>query len=369
MSKRDVAIIGCGDVAFRAYMPALADLAPLVNVVAVCDPDRARARDAAEWWGPWGRTPAAFRDVHEMLAAREFDGVFNLTPARLHYEVSLAALEARAHVYSEKPIATSLAEADQLLEVAEAAQRMLLCAPAVMAADRYQWLGELIDGGGIGAPVLASGQLANLGPAAWTEYTGDPASFYRRPVGPLVDQGVYLLHAITGLLGSARRVQAMAAVAISPRTVRGGASAGERFEVETYDQILVHLDLGESRLVQLLSAYTVPASRSPTLEIHGTAGSIAVFDPPPMTTAGGVHIFVERPEEELRGWIDNALHPANATASTDLIRRGASHFIACLRGEESPLLPGSHARHVLEIILGAEESLRCREVVEITSTL
>src|SRR5690606_23306899 len=106
-----------------------------------------------------------------------------------------------------------------LAERARAAGTLLLCAPGTMATARFQWLKQLIDEGAFGNLTVATGQMGNLGPASWSEYTGDPRVFYSRSVGPVLDLGVYVLHAITGLFGVAKRVQAFAGIAIPERVV------------------------------------------------------------------------------------------------------------------------------------------------------
>ena len=89
--------------------------------------------------------------------------------------------------------------------------------------------------------------MANMGPAAWRGYTGDPSVFYGPGVGPLLDTGVYALHAVTGLLGPARRVQAFGTVAIPRRPILIPRLQGQEVEVSTNDLVLLHLDFGRPR--------------------------------------------------------------------------------------------------------------------------
>ena len=113
-----------------------------MEIVACCDahPERAeRAAAAIAGWSP-GATP--YTDLDSMLAAEQIDAVVNLTPAPAHGPVTRAALHAGLHVYSEKPVASTMAEADALIELArergpsalaESAPASAACAAASLA--------------------------------------------------------------------------------------------------------------------------------------------------------------------------------------------------------------------------------------------
>ena len=204
-----LAIIGCGDVAYRHYLPALEALSAQVAVEAVVDPRPGaaeRATDAIAGWSPGAR---AYLDLDEMLRAGGVDAAIDLTPAPLHGGVNLACLRAGLHLYSEKPLAASLVEADRLIAAAADHGRLFLCAPGEAVTKRVRWLVDVVASGRFGSPTLVVTHHADPGPAAWREYTGDPTPFYREGVGPLFDHGVYRLHLLTTLLGPVSRVQAM----------------------------------------------------------------------------------------------------------------------------------------------------------------
>jgi len=348
-------VVGCGDVAFRTYLPGLEQLHREVTVAAFSDRQLARAERAAASSAAWSSEAVAFADADRMLASADLDAVLNLTPPAFHGEITAAALEAGLHVYSEKPVALSVAQAQQLAALAAQRQRVLLCGPGVMAANRFRWLRRVVDSGRIGRLTLATGQMANMGPAAWRDYTGDSAAFYAAGGGPLLDTGVYLLHAITGLMGPARRVQALGGVAIGERTVLAPSLSARRLEVVANDHMLVQLDFGGKAFAQIMSSFAVPRSAAPPIELHFTNGSIAVDDFYDANGAVDLHLFDDSPLG-----LGGVLRVAPPTTSPigNLIVAGIAHFLACLRGEEQPLLTVEHASHVLEIMVKAEESAR-----------
>src|SRR4051794_4277443 len=106
VDRTRIAIVGCGDVAYRHYVPGLASRAPDIEIAAVADP-RSGAADAlvaaVADWSPGAR---AYTDIGDMLTAGGLDGVVNLTPAPLHGEINRAILGAGVACFSEKPIAS-----------------------------------------------------------------------------------------------------------------------------------------------------------------------------------------------------------------------------------------------------------------------
>jgi predicted dehydrogenase len=112
MRKVRVAVVGCGNVAEK-YVPHLQQSAT-VDLVAVSDPLVDRARSFARAYA----IEHSFQDVDQMLSALDFELLVNLTPMPLHALINRKALEAGRNVWCEKPIATDLAEAQELLSLA-----------------------------------------------------------------------------------------------------------------------------------------------------------------------------------------------------------------------------------------------------------
>jgi predicted dehydrogenase len=377
--KLRVAIVGCGDVAHRHYLPPIVALADRAEIVGCCDARLETAERLAAALRATSPGVTAFDQLEEMLARVRPDAVFNLTPAPFHAQVTSACLAAGAHVYSEKPISASVAEADRLIADAAAAGRLLMCAPGSAASRQVRWLREIVDSGSLGRPTLAVAQCASMGPADWAEYTGDPTVFYGPGVGPVRDLGIYRLHEMTALLGPVRRVSATGTIAIPERTILGGLRAGQKIAVTTPDHVLMHLEFAGGALGQLLSSFAAPATQAPWLEIHLTGGSISLagdqyaadsaasfFVRGDAPAVAGTHAAALAPALA-RGW-NHGLTPPPPTDRFPVIGRGAEHFLACLAGDEQPILTAEHARHVLEIVLLAYESIADGRVKELTTT-
>jgi len=349
-----LAIIGCGDVAYRHYLPALATLADEVVIAALVDQRPGATERAAAFVAAWSPGAQAFLAVEEMLAAGNVDAAIDLTPAPFHGRVNLACLEAGLHLYSEKPLAASLDEADRLIAAAASHERLFLCAPGEAVTKRVRWLVDLVESGRFGSPTLVVTHHADPGPAAWREYTGDPTPFYRDGVGPLFDHGVYRLHLLTTLLGPVSRVQAMGAISSPTRGVRGGPLTGQTIEVTTPDHILVNLEFANGALGQLLASFGTPNSRAPWLEVHFPMATIS-FSGQSYEPDAPVSLYVDDDSPlGLEGWLEDVQVPKD---DGGVVEAGIRHFVACLRGETEPVLTAEHARHVLDIILKTYASI------------
>src|SRR6266850_1372810 len=167
-----LAIVGCGYVA-DYYLATLVNY-PELELKGVHDRDSARAERFALHHGA-----KRYGTLAELLADREVDLVANLTNPRSHFEVSSAALLAGKHVYSEKPLATSLPEAERLVEMAESKSLLIGSAPCTVLGETAQTLWKALREKRIGTPRLAYAEMDD-GPtplqdhATWVSASGAP---------------------------------------------------------------------------------------------------------------------------------------------------------------------------------------------------
>jgi len=373
MARVRVGVLGVGDVAQRTYIPGIARLARegRLDLVAVCDVLEARARWAAATYD----IPQVFTDYEDMLARGDVDAIVNLTPMQAHAETSHKAIAAGKHVYTEKPIATRLEDADRLIAAAQASGVTLACAPALMTHPECQEIKRLIAQGAIGKVCYIRARGSHPGPAWLLDYSSDPTWFYQAGAGPLFDLGVYPITYVTGLLGPARRVVALSGIAIPRREVRAGVAKGKIIDVGVDDNTLIMLDFGDACFAHIDASFCVLSSQGPRTEIYGSKGVInlaATADEPPY------QIFRDEPAFELRGWLTpervyrGRLQPPRRRRETEEVvwsfANGVAHFVNVIEGREELILTPEHARHVLEIMLMSYESARCGRVLELTTT-
>lgn len=113
MGKVRVGIIGCGGIANQKHMPAMKNNSDLCEIVATCDIILERAEKAAAQFGASGCK--VYEDYRDLLANPEVEVVHICTPNVSHSEITIAAFEAKKHVYVEKPMSHSTEEAEKMV--------------------------------------------------------------------------------------------------------------------------------------------------------------------------------------------------------------------------------------------------------------
>jgi predicted dehydrogenase len=354
-------IIGCGHVAQFAYVPGIKLLTDQITVVAAFDTIAERAETVA------GAFPGAvaYTAMDAFLGHEGMDLVLNLTPAPLHLDITRQAFEAGYDVYTEKPIAATVEQAHELTALAEQKGRRLICCPATSVTARFRWLKKVVDERQLGRAIMIKAQIAGMGPAAWKEYIGDPRVFYQKGVGPLVDTGVYMLHGMTGLLGPARRVQAVGGITIPRRQITIPRFEGESVDVTTPDLFSINLDFGNETYGHLFSSFATPATKTPWFELYAERGTVSVSAAQWYNGNGGNDIF--RLDGENPGWTNDVPTP-DPLPTEDILASGILHAIRNLAGEEPLVLSAAHATHVLEIMTAAITSAETGEAVAIETT-
>ena len=357
-------ILGVGTIATKStgYLPGLRELQDEVTVTAAADPVLARARAVAAQYG----IPAVYESLEAMLEHADLDLVVNLTPIPLHGSTSRTILQAGKHLVVEKPIATTMEDADALVELANSKGLVYVVAPPNMLAPNRREAKRLIAEGAVGQPCFARVRSSHGGPAAG-HWPLDPTWFYQEGSGPLYDMGVYGIHDITGILGPAQRVVAFSGITEKVRTVRGGPFQGKRIEVTADDNTLLMLDFGQSVYAVVDGTFNVNASRSPQLEIFCRAGTVVLNNPGQDPQAPPLELYKLDAAPGIDGWITPRGRLGDEGRGRYRRAILVKHLVDCLKTGEHPILSAEHARHALEIMLKAVESARCGRALDLTT--
>jgi predicted dehydrogenase len=122
-----------------------------VQITAVCDTFEgyiARAKDRMHT--VWNSTPATYRDYNDLLADKNVDAVFIMTPEHLHKDMAVAALKAGKHVYIEKPLAHTIEEGFEIVKAADQAGKVVQVGTQNRSSSLYKKAKELIQQGMVG---------------------------------------------------------------------------------------------------------------------------------------------------------------------------------------------------------------------------
>lgn len=224
MSRYRVALIGTGGIVV-SHLEAIAALGDRVELVAAVDQNAARVEAVCAQAG----IPRAYTDAATMLAAEQPDLVHILTPPATHLPLILAALDAGAWVWCEKPLCRSLAEFDQIAAAEQRTGRYVCTVFQWRFGSAVEHLRTLAAENLLGRPLVAVCQTLWYRDAA---YYAVPwrGKFATETGGPTATLGIHLMDLLLCLWGEWEEVQATAATLDRPIQVEDVSMALVRFE-------------------------------------------------------------------------------------------------------------------------------------------
>ena len=329
--------------------------------------DESRAK-AAEYGVPRVMTP------DEIIADPDIDAVLNLTIPAAHAGISIAALEAGKHVYSEKPFVTDLNDGRRILNLAAAKGLKVGNAPDTFFGGRWQTLRKLLDSGVIGEPTGVSAFVPTSGVE---RHHPNPDFYYAKGGGPLMDLGPYYLAAMVFCLGPISRVAGMGRKRETSRMIENGPRHGQMMPVEVDTHCLSLIEFESGVIGQMMVSFDVWESETPRLEIYGTEGTLCIPDPDP---GDGANLFqgpVWVRTRDTARWTKRPRPKAPAdwaiaenTHGLNLDARGvglAELAVAAREGRE-PRASGALGLHLCEVMEGMLKSPDLGRFVDIQST-
>ncbi|WP_431801250.1 Gfo/Idh/MocA family protein [Halobacillus andaensis] len=269
MEKVKVGVIGCGNIS-DIYFKNLSSFSSL-EVVACADLNEKLAKDKANEH----HLPESL-SVNELLTHPEIELILNLTPPKVHAEISLLSLEHDKHVYSEKPLAVSKEEGQLIINLAKEKNLFVGSAPDTFLGSGIQTCLDLVQKGEIGTPVAATAIMMNGGPEQWHP---NPEFFYQEGAGPLFDMGPYYLTALIQLLGPIDSVFSSSTINFPERVIKTGEKQGKVIKVETPTHFSGNLEFESGAVATMIMSFDVSVANPPSLEIYGAEGTIRVPDP------------------------------------------------------------------------------------------
>ena len=350
----NVGLIGCGVIARNAYLPFSQSAQNAYEVVACSDMREAVAQELAKEFS----IPTVYSSTEELLADPEIDLVLNCTHPAGHAPVNMQALRAGKHVYCEKPFALTVAEGQQVLDLANEKGLMVGCAPDTVLGPGTQTIRRMIDDGAIGRPLSARMQMVSPGPETWHS---NPEFYYKEGGGPFLDMGPYYLSLLVQTLGPIKSVQGRATRGFDERPVRCQPLEGQMMQVEVPTLYTGSLETQSGVIVQLLFSfdhcYGQQGDNIP--EFVGTAGAIRGTDPncfdqiPQLSTKFGSCEFIDQTV------------PYTYVGGRGL---GLVDMVEAIQEAREPRCSGNIAQHILETMLAFHESEISGKTIEIQST-
>ena len=268
----NIGLVGCGDIS-GIYIQNMRDVfSREIKLIAVCDLIKERAEKAKNAYGDC----KIYDTMEELFADPDVDIVLNLTRPYQHYGVTKGALLAGKHAYSEKPLAASLEEGRELVNIAKEKGLFLGGAPDTFMGGSIATCRKLIDEGVVGDIIGGRAAMICHGHESWHP---DPDFYYQYGGGPLFDMGPYYITALINMIGGIKAVTGKAATTFAERTITSKQHYGEIIKVNTPTHIDAILSFENGANVSLLTTFDAYKESQAFFELYGTKGTILVPDP------------------------------------------------------------------------------------------
>ena len=332
-----VALVGCGRIS-RNHFDALRKIDGL-TLTAVCDVVPERAQAAGEQEGV-----ASFTSYEEMLKRADCDVVSVCTPSGLHAAQGALAARAGKHVITEKPMAITLGQADELVKACDDAGVFLFVVKQNRLNPPIQLLRRAIDKGRFGRIFLANTTVRWQRPQDY--YDAAPwRGTWEFDGGAIMNQASHYVDLIQWLVGPVETVMAKT------------ATQARRIEAEDSGVALLKFRSGALGLIEV-NVLTYPRNLEGSITILGEKGSVKI---------GGTAV------NRVEHWLfadyddDDKLIESASTNPPNVYGFGHDGYyrnvLSVLRGEAQPQTDGRAGRKSLELILGIYESAKIgREV-------
>jgi predicted dehydrogenase len=192
-----VAIIGCGSIAMYRHAPEYANN-PHVEIAAVYDRNPDRAERLVNMYG--GRVVSRYEDI---INDPTIDAVSDCSTNEMHHVITTAALRSGKHVLCEKPIATTLEGAEQMLRAAQESGKILMIDHNQRLAAAHQRAREILRSGELGRVLSFKTNFGHKGPEYWSANKTNGTWFFKKArsaLGVAGDLGIHKVDLLRFLL-------------------------------------------------------------------------------------------------------------------------------------------------------------------------
>ena len=343
--KLKVGIIGTGSISAMHIEGYLKN--PNVELYAFCDINEAQLKKMAAKYG----ITRTYTDCNEMLKLKELDAVSVCTWNSAHAPCTIAALNAGKHVLCEKPMATSAAEAREMLEAAKRNHKLLMIGFVRRYGNDCRIVKDFIDKDFLGDIYYAK--------ATYLRRNGNPGGWFgdksRSAGGPLIDLGVNVIDLTRYLMGNPKPVSIYGVTyqkLFNRPHIKGAKgytsiSSGNHdiCDVEDFASAMIRYDNG--------AVLSIEASFS--LNIKNDQGTIELFG-----DKAGVKLDPEVEfYTETNDYLTNiSLDTSSALSFDGLFNNEIDHYVDCIINGTPCKSPAEDGVTIMTILDGVYESAR-----------
>ncbi len=339
MEKLKIGVIGVGNIS-EAHIPAyLAN--PNVELYAFCDINPVRLKEMGERF----HITRCYTSEEKMLKALpELDAVSVCVWNSAHAECAIMALNAGKNVLCEKPMATSAAEAEKMLEAARRNQKLLMIGFVCRFGRDCAVVQDFANQGFFGDIYYAK--------AAYLRRNGNPGGWFsdksRSSGGPLIDLGVHIIDLTRYLMGNPKPVSVYGATfqklfnrpgikdSVGYQSV--GATEHDICDVEDLATAIIRYDNGAVLEVETSYSLNMKADSS-TVEFFGTKGGVKMTPSLEFYT-------------DMNGYMTN-VNLANVEQYLDesnMFNDEIAHFVDCIQNGTACRAPAADGLQIMRIL-------------------
>jgi predicted dehydrogenase len=304
---------------------------PNCRVAAVCDSSQARLKHLQTVYPD----VTGESDFERFLADYELDAVVIATPVRHHYAMAKASLLAGKHTFIEKPMASSTAECDELVELAEEKGLILMVGHTFLYSSAVKKIAEIVRNGDIGDIRYINCRRLNLG-------------LFQKDINVAWDLAPHDIAIILHILGD------------QPTSVNCQGNAHVTPGIE--DVTNISMAFGNERFATIQSSWLEPR-KVREMTIVGTRRMIVYDDLQPLEKVRIYDMRVERPPfYDTFAQFQYSYHYGDSyiphLSQEEPLKSMAAHFSECIASGKTPRTSGRDGTNMVRILEAASASLK-----------
>ena len=341
----NIGIIGCGKIAQVRHIPEYAEN-PDAKLAAFFSPNRARAQEQADKYG--GKV---YDTAEALLADPDIDAVSICAANYAHAELSIQALNAGKHVLCEKPMATTLADCEAMVECAKKNGKFLMIGHNQRLAKAHMEAKRLIDEGLIGDIITFRTSFGHGGPETWSISPGKNVWFFdtkKAAMGVMADLGVHKTDLIQYLTGQ-RVVRTTARLV----TLDKRGEDGELIGVD--DNAVCIYEMSGGAFGTMTASWTYYGAEDNSTVLYGTKGIMRIYDDPAHS------IVVKLADGTMQTYDVEQIQTNDNQTKSGVI----DLWVDCLKNNRAPEISGESALYAMRAVFASIESSQTGKTVEI----
>ena len=341
-------IIGCGKIAEVRHGPEYTEN-PDTRILGYYDKDPSRAQLMVSLFG--GK---AYDSVEQMLADEEIDIVSVCVANHAHAQVSIDALYAGKHVLCEKPMATTLAECQAMVDAAQANRKRLMLGHNQRFAAAHVMARLMIQDGLIGRPLSFHTTFGHPGPEGWTGlanswfFSKQQAAF-----GVLADLGIHKTDLMHYLLGEPI-VRVTGLLATLDKRYPDGTP------IDVDDNAICLYQTKSGAIGTLTTSWTYYAGENNSTRIYGTKGQLRLYDNPNYAL-----IYEPAQGKVQRHALDEMTSNKKQTAGQRTNTGVIDAFVKGVMSGKPTVIDGDEALKAMKVIFAAMESMETGKSIQV----